>query len=238
MSDNKNFMSYERPSVTADVVMFKVHDKIIDKRQKSKKSLRVLLIRRDAEPYAGKWSLPGGFVGIDETIEEVARRKVLEKTGYDQYYLEQLYTFDGIDRDSRWRVISTAYIGVMKPHTFTKQYGTHAGEWFEILDDNTLIGIDTLRTLTFDDLAFDHGKIITKALERVRGKLFYSDIGFEFEEEEFTVGSLQGTFETILNKPISNFKRTMDNRIEETDKTVYGMAYRPAKVYRKKKRDD
>lgn len=238
MSDNKNFMSYERPSVTADVVMFKVYDKIIDKRQKSKKSLRVLLIRRDAEPCEGKWSLPGGFVGIDETIEEVARRKVLEKTGYDQYYLEQLYTFDGIDRDSRWRVISTAYVGIMKPHTFTKQYGTHAGEWFEILDDNTLIGIDTLRTLTFDDLAFDHGKIITKALERVRGKLFYSDIGFEFEEEEFTVGSLQGTFETILNKPISNFKRTMESRIEETDKTVYGMAYRPAKVYRKKKLND
>ena len=237
MNENKNFMSYERPSVTADVVMFKVHDKIIDKRQKSKKSLRVLLIRRETEPYEGKWSLPGGFVGIDETIEEVARRKVLEKTGYDQYYLEQLYTFDGIDRDSRWRVISTAYIGIMKPHTFTKQYGTHSGEWFEILDDNTLIGIDTLRTLTFDDLAFDHGKIITKALERVRGKLFYSDIGFEFEEEEFTVGSLQGTFETILNRPISNFKRTMDNRIEETGKTVYGMAYRPAQVYRKKNAD-
>ena len=234
MSENKNFMSYERPSVTADVVMLKVYDKIIDKRQKSKKSLRVLLIRREEEPCAGKWSLPGGFVGIDETIEEVARKKVLEKTGYDQYYLEQLYTFDGIDRDSRWRVISTAYIGIMKPHVFTKQYGTHAGEWFEILDDNTLIGIDTLRTLTFDDLAFDHGKIITKALERVRGKLFYSDIGFEFEEEEFTVGSLQGTFETILNKPINNFKRTMENRIEETDKTIYGMAYRPAKVFRKK----
>lgn len=234
MSENKNFMSYERPSVTADVVMLKVYDKIIDKRQKSKKSLRVLLIRREEEPCAGKWSLPGGFVGIDETIEEVARKKVLEKTGYDQYYLEQLYTFDGIDRDSRWRVISTAYIGIMKPHVFTKKYGTHAGEWFEILDDNTLIGIDTLRTLTFDDLAFDHGKIITKALERVRGKLFYSDIGFEFEEEEFTVGSLQGTFETILNKPINNFKRTMENRIEETDKTIYGMAYRPAKVFRKK----
>ena len=237
MNENKNFMSYERPSVTADVVMFKIHDKIIDKRQKSKKSLRVLLIRRENEPYEGKWSLPGGFVGIDETIEEVARRKVLEKTGYDQYYLEQLYTFDGIDRDSRWRVISTAYIGIMKPHTFAKQYGTHSGEWFEILDDNTLIGIDTLRTLTFDDLAFDHGKSFTKALERVRGKLFYSDIGFEFEEEEFTVGSLQGTFETILNRPISNFKRTMDNRIEETGKTVYGMAYRPAQVYRKKNAD-
>lgn len=230
----ENFMQYERPSVTADVVMLKIHDTLINKRQKSKKSLRILLIRRDTEPCKNKWSLPGGFVGIDETIEEVARRKVLEKTGYDQYYLEQLYTFDAIDRDSRWRVISTAYIGIMKPYTFPKQYGTHVGEWFEIQDDNTFVGIDTLRTLTLDDLAFDHGKIILKALERIRGKLFYSDIGFEFEEDEFTVGSLQGTFETILNKPISNFKRTMDNRIEETGKVVSGMAYRPAQVYRKK----
>ena len=235
MNDNKSFMSYERPSVTADVVMLKVHDKIVDKRQKSKKSLQVLLIRRAEEPYKGKWSLPGGFVGIDETIEEVARRKVLEKTGFDNYYLEQLYTFDGINRDTRWRVISTAYIGIMKPHTFQKQYGSHAGEWFEIVDDNMLVGIDTLREVSFDELAFDHGKIISKALERVRGKLFYSDIGFEFEEDEFTVGSLQGTFETILNKPINNFKRTMDSRIEETGKTIYGMAYRPAQLFRKRK---
>jgi 8-oxo-dGTP diphosphatase len=231
----ENFMTYERPSVTADVVLLKINNNLIDKRQKSKKSLRVLLIKRESAPCENKWSLPGGFVSIDETIEEVARKKVLEKAGYDNYYLEQLYTFDAIDRDSRWRVISTAYIGIMKPNTFQKQYGSHVGEWFEIVNDNTLVGIDTLRTLSFDELAFDHGKIIAKALERVRGKLFYSDIGFEFEEDEFTVGSLQGTFETILNRPISNFKRTMDNRIEETGKTIYGMAYRPAQVYRKKK---
>lgn len=234
----KDFMSYERPSVTADVVLFKMREEIIDKRRKSKKSLRILLIKRDEEPCKNKWSLPGGFVGIDETIEEVARRKVFEKTGYDDYYLEQLYTFDALDRDSRWRVISTAYIGIAKPFLRPKKYGSHVAEWFEITEDNMLIGIDTNRTLFFEDLAFDHGKIIETALERIRGKLFYSNIGFEFEENEFTVGSLQGTFETILRKPISNFKRTMENRIEETGKIASGMAYRPAQVYRQKNIDD
>jgi ADP-ribose pyrophosphatase YjhB (NUDIX family) len=235
MSDRAHFMSYERPSVTADVVLLKIHDNVIDKRQKSTMSLRVLLIRRNEEPCEGQWSLPGGFVGINETIEEVAYRKVFEKTGYrGDYYLEQLYTFDGINRDERWRVISTAYIGIMKPHVFTAQYGSHAGEWFEIREDNTLIGIDSYRTLTLDELAFDHGKIIEKALERIRGKLFYSDIGFEFVEEKFTIGDLQSVFETILRKPIANFKRTMDSRLEETGETVYGKAYRPAQLFKKK----
>lgn len=235
MNNREHFMSYERPSVTADMVLLKVHDNVIDKRQKSKMSLRVLLIRRAEEPFEGKWSLPGGFVGIDETIEEVAYRKVFEKTGYrGDYFIEQLYTFDALNRDERWRVISTAYIGILKPHTFAAEYGSHAGEWFEIREDNTLIGIDSYRTLTLDELAFDHGKIIEKALERIRGKLFYSDIGFEFMEDKFTVGDLQSVFETILRKPIANFKRTMDDRLVETGETVYGKAYRPAQLFRKK----
>jgi hypothetical protein len=129
----------------------------------------------------------------------------------------------------------TAYIGIAKPYLMPKKYGTHVGEWFELVDDKMLVGIDTNRIVFLDDLAFDHGKIIETALERIRGKLFYSDIGFEFEEEEFTIGSLQGTFETLLRKPVSNFKRTMESRIEETGKSVYGMAYRPAQVYRKKR---
>ena len=97
-----------------------------------------------------------------------------------------------------------------------------------------MIGIDSLQVLTLDELAFDHGKIIEKALERLCGKLFYSDIGFEFVEDKFTVGDLQSVFETILRKPIANFKRTMHNRIEETGETVYGKAYRPAQLYKKK----
>lgn len=231
---NKSFMDYERPSVTADVVLFKMGEEYISNRQSEKKTLRVLLIKRPDEPYKDKFSLPGGFVGIDETIEDVARKKVFEKTGYKDFYMEQLYTFDEINRDERWRVISTAYIGILRPYVFPAQYGTHFGEWFNIIDDNKLIGIDTGRELSFKDLAFDHGKIIKTALDRIRGKIFYTDIGFEFENEEFTIGSLNSSFEAIMQKPINNFKRTMCDRLEPTGKMVVGRAYRPAELYRKR----
>ena len=154
MKNKKNFMDYERPSVTADVVLFKMGEEYISNRQSEKKVLRVLLIKRPNEPEKDKFSLPGGFVGIDETIEDVAKNKVFEKTGYKDFFLEQLYTFDGINRDERWRVISTAYIGILRPHVFPRQYGTHFGEWFDIVNDNKLVGIDTGRELSFDDLAF------------------------------------------------------------------------------------
>lgn len=234
MKNKKNFMDYERPSVTADVVLFKMGEEFISNRQSEKKVLRVLLIKRPNEPEKDKFSLPGGFVGIDETIEDVAKNKVFEKTGYKDFFLEQLYTFDGINRDERWRVISTSYIGILRPHVFPRQYGTHFGEWFDIVNDNKLVGIDTGRELSFDDLAFDHGKIIKTALERIRGKLFYTNIGFEFEEPEFTIGSLNSSFEAIMQKPINNFKRTMQDRVEPTGKVVSGRAYRPAELYRKK----
>ena len=233
MKNKKNFMDYERPSVTADVVLFTMGEEFISNRKSSKKQLRVLLMKRESDPYNGYFSLPGGFVGINETIEEVAKKKVFEKTGFDNFYMEQLYTFDGLNRDERWRVISTAYIGIVKPHTFASQYGTHFSEWFNIIGDK-LIGIDTGRELSFDDLAFDHGSIIKVALERIRGKLFYTDIGFEFEDKEFTVGSLNTTFEAIMQRPIKNFKRTMQDKITPTGKIVYGRAYRPAELFKKK----
>ena len=232
--NKKNFMDYERPSVTADVVLFQMGENYVNNRKSAQKQLRVLLMKRETQPHNGKFSLPGGFVGIDETIEDVAKKKVLEKTGFDNFYMEQLYTFDGLNRDERWRVISTTYIGIAKPSTNRKQDGTHISEWFNIVNDNKLVGVDTGIELTFDDLAFDHGNIIKVALERVRGKLFYTNIGFEFEENEFTVGGLNETFNAVMQKRIVNFKRTMNSRIEPTGKTISGRAHRPAELYRKK----
>ena len=230
---NKNFMDYERPSVTADVVLLQMGEEFVSVRQSNQKMLRVLLMKRETEPCMGQFSIPGGFVGINETIEEVARKKVFEKTGFDNFYMEQLYTFDALHRDDRWRVISTAYIGIAKPNTIPAQSGTHYCEWFNVFDEK-LVGVNTGIEISFDDLAFDHGKIIKTAIERIRGKLFYTDIGFNFENDAFTVGSLRSTFEAIMQKPIMNFKRTMDKHIEPTGQTVAGKAYRPAAMYKKK----
>ena len=234
MSEKKSFMSYERPSVTADVVLFRIKNEFVDKRQKNSKKLQVLLLKREEEPCKNQWSLPGGFVGISETIEEVAKRKVLEKTGYDNFYMEQLYTFDAIDRDERWRVISTSYIGIVKSNFEKIQSGLYETKWFDFVDGKLFDEISG-EELKMTELAFDHANIINTAISRIRGKLFYSNIGFEFESEEFTVGSLQGTFETILQRKIDNFKRTMQSRIEETGGVEDGMAYRPAKLYKIKK---
>ena len=76
--------------------------------------------------------------------------------------------------------------------------------------------------------------IIKVALERIRGKIFYTNIGFEFEENEFTVGGLNASFNAIMQKKVTNFKRTMNGKIEPTGKTISGRAHRPAELYRKK----
>ena len=233
MANKKDFLSYERPSVTADVVLFDMQDSFINTRRQDDKLFRVLLMKRDTDPHNGKWSLPGGFVGIDKSIEEVAKEKVLEKVGYKNFYMEQLYTFDDIDRDERWRVISTSYIGILKPNAEKEKETPYETQWFVITDD-VLIGCDGSTLLNYEELAFDHGKIIKMAVERIKNKLFYSDIGFEFMENEFTVGSLRKTFEVILDKKIDNFKRTMSDKIEETENKIEGRAYRPAKLFRKK----
>ena len=95
------FLEYERPSVTADVVLLRTIDAEHNNRKNNGKELQVRLYKRKEEPFDAKWSLPGGFVGVDKTIEETARKKVEEKVGYNNFYLEQLYTFDNIKLNSK-----------------------------------------------------------------------------------------------------------------------------------------
>lgn len=105
---------YEKPSVTADILLFTIEN-ILAKEEKAndEKHLKVLLIQRKDHPYIGKWALPGGFVNINESIEEAAYRELEEETNVkDHIYLEQLYTFSNPKRDPRMRVISTAYMAL------------------------------------------------------------------------------------------------------------------------------
>src|SRR5438477_11838962 len=94
---------YPRPSVTVDLVIFTI----------AANDLKVLLIRRDVEPFKGHWALPGGFVGIDESLEDAAARELQEEAGVKQVYLEQLFTFGEPRRDPRGRVISVAYFALV-----------------------------------------------------------------------------------------------------------------------------
>ena len=94
---------YARPSLTVDCVIFGLDDE----------NLKALLIERDLEPFKGKWALPGGFVRIDETLDEAARRELREETGVDNVYLEQLYTFGELHRDPRERVVTVSYYALV-----------------------------------------------------------------------------------------------------------------------------
>ena len=139
---------YPRAALTVDCVVFALDDE----------DLKVLLIQRDLPPFEGRWALPGGFVRLDETLEESARRELNEETGIENVYLEQLYTIGELDRDPRERVVTVAYYALVKLSDHRVQAATDArnAAWFAIDD--------------VPPLAFDHEKILKMAHERLRGK--------------------------------------------------------------------
>ncbi|MCA9637640.1 MAG: NUDIX hydrolase, partial [Myxococcales bacterium] len=160
---------YPRPALTVDCVVFGVDEG----------GLKILLIERDIEPFAGRWALPGGHVHIDEEIEDAARRELEEETGVDKLFLEQLYTFGAVDRDPRGRVVTVAYYALVRLADHRVRAATDARDaaWF---------AADAL-----PPLAFDHAKIVEVARARLRGKVRYEPIGFELLPRKFTLSQLQ-----------------------------------------------
>ena len=154
---------YPRPALTVDCVVFGYDEG----------DLRVLMIQRNQDPFAGAWALPGGFVQMDESIEEAAERELAEEAGVKKVYLEQLYTFGAVDRDPRGRVVSVAYYALVRMDQFHLIADTDARDaaWFS-LDD-------------LPSLAFDHDRIFKAALERLRAKVSYEPVGFELLPKKF-----------------------------------------------------
>ena len=132
---NYNIKEYERPSVTADVAAFMIssEDKTSYRRNPDNK-LRLLLIKRGGHPYIGQWALPGGFVEPDEATEQAAKRELLEETGVDNVYLEQLYTFSDPGRDPRMWVMSCSYMALIDGSDLEITAGDDAEKalWFDI----------------------------------------------------------------------------------------------------------
>lgn len=207
---------YPHPAVTTDIVIFTIRDG----------RLKLLLIRRGAEPFKGKWALPGGFVGIDESLEDGARRELQEETGVSDVWLEQLYSFGAPDRDPRERVITVAYYALIPSDRLEIRAATDAEAvgWF---------ALDEL-----PELAFDHPKIVAMAQERLAGKLDYSTIAFQFMPARFTLSELQRVYEIILGEEIDkrNFRKWVLalEQIEETGEQRREGAHRPAMLYRVK----
>src|SRR5262245_46706894 len=205
---------YSRPALTVDAVVFGLDDE----------DLKVLLIRRDLEPFQAKWALPGGFVRVEESLEDAVRRELQEETGITQVFLEQLYTFGAVGRDPRERVVTVAYYALVKLSDHAIRAATDACDaaWFAVSEAT--------------DLAFDHGRILAVAGERLRNKVRSQPIGFELLPPQFTLSQLQRLYETILEKPLDkrNFRKKILRMglliaLDEVEKDV---AHRAARLYR------
>ncbi len=206
---------YPHPAVTTDTVVFSIGEG----------QLQLLLIRRASEPCAGQWALPGGFLEIDEGLEDCARRELEEETGISGLYLEQLYTFGEPGRDPRERVLSVAHYALLPMHA--RQVPRPASD---------------ARAATWHPcsalpaLAFDHDRIVGMALERLRAKLQYSTIALQFMPERFTLSQLQSVYELILGEPLDkrNFRKRIQalDCLEDTGEMARNGQHRPARLYR------
>lgn len=204
---------HPRPAVTTDVIIFTLRSN----------DLQVLLIRRKNPPFQEEWAIPGGFVGIDESLEEAALRELEEETGVRDVYLEQLYTFGAPDRDPRGRSITVAYFALVSADAISPHAGSDAVEarWWSMYD--------------LPPLAFDHADILAYALQRLRYKLEYTAAVFELLPETFSLSDLRAAYEIILGEKLDkrNFRRKILSAeiVEETGEYRTGEG-RPARLYR------
>jgi ADP-ribose pyrophosphatase YjhB (NUDIX family) len=164
--------------------------------------LKILLIQRDFEPEKGKWSLIGGFLEINETLDEAASRILFNLTGVHDIYMEQLYSFSEVDRDPVERTVSTAYYAIINIENHGKELNqTYNAKWFSVSN--------------VPDLIFDHNQMLSKAIKRLRRKASISPIGFELLPEKFSMRQLQKLYEAILGRSID--KRNFINKIKSMD---------------------
>jgi len=204
---------YENPLLTVDVVVFSVNDN----------KLKVLLAQRQSEPFRNMWSIPGGFMNVGETLDEAANRRLFDRTGVKQVYLEQLAAFGEPRRDPRARVLTVSYMALVAHHRM--QDDIHTNEetrWFDIG--------------SLPPLAFDHRTIMDAAMVRLRERLEAAPIAYQFLPEKFTLTQLQRIYEVILGKKLDkrNFRKKMvsqDGLIELDGETKMEGYHRPAQLY-------
>ena len=253
---------FEKLSMTVDILIFSVSDEIQDNYRKlNKKHFSILLVKRENYPFKDKWCLPGGFIGIDEDIEDAAKRVLANETNLHDIYLEQLYTFGNPHRDPRMRVVSTSYMALIDKNKLNEQIPTNAS-WFHIttLEDQESIFVTldngqeeikfkigkTLKEKTTDrykydilendKLAFDHPLVIVSGISRLKNKLEYTDVVFNMMPEYFTLGELQQVYEVILGKKLLDpaFRRMIASKVEKTDKMQTGGGHRPSVLFKYK----
>jgi 8-oxo-dGTP diphosphatase len=211
MEEQMYTYKYPHPAVATDCVIFGF-DGI---------KLHVLLIERGAEPYKGMWAFPGGFLQMEEDAEQGALRELKEETDLTAQYIEQFYTFSDPHRDPRERIISIAYYALVKIQEVKGGDDAAKAQWFAIDE--------------IPRLAFDHDRILRKAMEKLRERIHFQPIGFELLPEKFTLKELQMLYEAILGVQFDrrNFAKKMLHfeLLNQLDETVWPTPKREAFLY-------
>ena len=214
---NTKYSAYEQPAVTVDLVIFTVNDD----------TLKVMLVKRAEEPFADRWSIPGGFLKVSESLEEAALRVLKEKAGVENVYVEQLYTFGNPDRDPRARVITVTYFALIP--------------WKDLVPppSDKVTDLMWASVHRLPKLAFDHKMIVEYAVKRLRAKASYSNIVYGLMPRQFRLSELQRMYEIIINGKLDkrNFRKRMlaTGLLQETGRKDTAGAHRPAMLYKFKK---
>jgi len=167
--------------------------------------LCLLLTKRSFEPEAGKWSLMGGFVGREESVDDAAARVLCDLTGLVDVYMHQVGTFGAVDRDPGERVISVAYSALVNiADVDSVAVAEHEAHW-QPLDE-------------LPELGFDHPMMIERALDSLRRKFASEPVAFRLLPPLFTLSQLQALYETVLGEEID--KRNFRKRVAEVESIV------------------
>lgn len=212
MEELKYCYKHPHPAVTTDSVIFGFDGT----------KLKVLLIERGQEPHKARWAFPGGFVRMDESCEEGALRELQEETNMSCSYMEQFRTYSNPNRDPRERIITVAYLALVKTQEVQAGDDASKAQWFDINE--------------VPQLAFDHDVILRDALKHLRERIHFQPIGFELLPEKFTMRQLQNLYESILDVHFDrgNFSKKMlhFNILTPLDETVRPTPKREARLYR------
>jgi 8-oxo-dGTP diphosphatase len=207
------FEEYPKPAVTVDTAIFTVKEG----------ELKVLLVKRNVEPFKGMWAIPGGFVKLSESLDDAAKRELEEETGVKDVYLEQLYTFGNTKRDPRGRVITVVYFALINSEAIklTASSDVSDAKWFSIKK--------------LPELAFDHREIMEYAIKRLRWKFEYTTMVFSLLPQKFTLSNIQSIYEIIFDKKFDkrNFRKKIISLdiVKQTKEIEKKVSHRPPRLY-------